>query len=341
MGEQRNKVFVGGVSWATDEKKFGEYFGPYGEITDCVIMRNPSTGNSRGFGFVTFADSSSVDKVFEAGEHVIDGKKLDIKVAVARDELARSGSIPGRHVPAEKARRTCKIFIGGIHLETTKADLEECFGKYGSIVDATVMVDRESGRSRGFGFVTFQSEDSVDRLLQFDHEIRGRKVDCKKAVPREEVAEVPNMRVPRGVLQPDMSRSFDRDVRGFYDTQRQFEPPRRENIRPPDQYRERQLPPKPVPAYANPHSPYAPTNAYAQNGFTSSPQSTGYTSSPNYNNGPPANSWEYTSPVATAYGGGAGGYGGDSMYAPASGYAQPTGYGAARPSSSTSRYRPY
>jgi len=180
MGEQRNKVFVGGVSWATDEKKFGEYFGPYGEITDCVIMRNPSTGNSRGFGFVTFADSSSVDKVFEAGEHVIDGKKLDIKVAVARDELARSGSIPGRHVPAEKARRTCKIFIGGIHLETTKADLEECFGKYGSIVDATVMVDRESGRSRGFGFVTFQSEDSVDRLLQFDHEIRGRRLIARR-----------------------------------------------------------------------------------------------------------------------------------------------------------------
>jgi len=340
MGDQRNKVFIGGVSWATDEKKFGEYFGPYGEITDCVIMRNPSTGNSRGFGFVTFADSSSVDKLFEAGEHVIDGKKLDIKVAVAREELAR-GSTQGRGAAVEKARRTCKIFVGGIHLETTKADLEECFGKYGSIVDATVMVDRESGRSRGFGFVTFQSEDSVDRLLQFDHEIRGRKVDCKKAVPREETNELPNMRVPRGVLQPDMSRSFDRDVRGFYDTQRQFEPPRRDNIRPPDQYRERPQLPKPVPAYQN--QPYAPNpNAYASNGFTSSPASTGYTSSPNYNNGPPANSWEYASPVAPAYGGGAGGYGGESMYAPAPAYAQPTAYGAARPSSSTtSRYRPY
>jgi len=253
-------------------------------------------------------------------------------------------------VAAEKARRTCKIFVGGIHLETTKADLEECFGKYGSIVDATVMVDRESGRSRGFGFVTFQSEESVDRLLQFDHEIRGRKVVCKKAVPREEVTELPNLRVPRGVLnqqpmyQPDISRSFDRDVRGFYDTQRQFEPPRRENSRPPpDQYRERpSLPPKPVPAYAS-QSPYAPPNAYS-NGFTSSPQSSGgYTSSPNYNNGPPANNWgEYNSPVPTAYGGGAGGYGGDAMYQPAQSYAQPTGYGAARPSSgNSSRYRPY
>jgi len=362
MGEQRNKVFVGGVSWATDEKKFTEYFGPYGEITDCVIMRNLTTGNSRGFGFVTFADSSSVDKLFEAGEHVIDGKKLDLKIAVARGEIARPGTTD------QKSRRTCKVFLGGIHLETTKTDLEEYFGKYGPIVDATVMMDRESGRSRGFGFVTFQSEDTVDRLLQEEHEIRGRKVDCKKAIPKEET-EVPNFRPRLPQFQPPMNMgNFDRDVRGYYE-QRAAEDARRAVSRVPDQFRERDqsdryggyqptVPPKSapvfpnqVPAYASqtppyatqpnvyatqptyasqaPRAPYSPTTSpYSANGFGASSYNT---------NGAPANAWEYTPPPQTAYGG----YAAEAMYPAATSFPQPA-YGATRPAASaTSRYRPY
>jgi RNA recognition motif-containing protein len=322
MGEQRgNKVFVGGVSWATDEKKFGEHFGPYGEITDCVIMRNLDTGHSRGFGFITFADPSSVDKLFEAGEHVIDGKKLDIKIAVPRDEIGRT-----EVTAPPKNRRTCKIFVGGISLETSKSDLAEHFGKYGSIVETTVMVDRVSGRPRGFGFVVFQSEDSVDQLLQETHEIHGRKVDCKKAVPREETTELPP---PKGAR-----ASFDmRDRRSPYDDHRYpgFDV-RVERGR--ERYPGYPVPAfnpafkPPAPAYASqaPYPAYQPAAA-SYDGYATP----NYNAPSNYNNGPPAGPWDYTSP---AYGGAGGGQ----EFNP---YAQPAGYGAARPTSHTARYRPY
>jgi len=350
MGDQRNKVFVGGVSWATDEKKFGEYFGPYGEITDCVIMRNLDTGNSRGFGFVTFADSSSVDKLLEAGEHVIDGKKLDIKIAVPRDEIGRTEATD------PKNRRTCKIFAGGITLETTKADLEEYFSKYGPIVEASVMVDRVSGRPRGFGFVVFQSEESVEQLLQDKHEICGRKVDCKKAVPREEASELPKPRGPRGppgryddrrsVFDPRDRRSFDDRFAGF--------DARREGSRGYDRFKDERFEgfpapsskPLSLPAFANQAAfspfPSAHTASYAPASYSASPSG--------FAGGSTANPWDYASPASTAYGG-AGGYAADAAYsggqaynAPSNGYAQPVGYGAARPAATTAprdRYRPY
>lgn len=48
------------------------------------------------------------------------------------------------------------------------------------------MVDRNTGRSRGFGFITFEREDTVDQLLRMEHEIMGKFVEIKRAEPRAE-----------------------------------------------------------------------------------------------------------------------------------------------------------
>ncbi|XP_035221391.1 RNA-binding protein Musashi homolog Rbp6-like, partial [Stegodyphus dumicola] len=54
-----------------------EYFSKYGDITEVMVMKDPTTRRSRGFGFVTFADPDSVDKVLANGPHELDGKKGD------------------------------------------------------------------------------------------------------------------------------------------------------------------------------------------------------------------------------------------------------------------------
>ncbi|ODN04074.1 RNA-binding protein Musashi Rbp6 [Orchesella cincta] len=78
------KMFIGGLSWQTSPESLREYFSKFGEITEVMVMKDPTTRRSRGFGFVTFSDPASVDKVLAQGTHELDGKKIDPKVAFPR-----------------------------------------------------------------------------------------------------------------------------------------------------------------------------------------------------------------------------------------------------------------
>lgn len=84
------KLFVGSLSWSTDDRGLYEAFAPYGEITEATVITDRETGRSRGFGFVTFANDESADEAV-AG---LNGSSLDgrtIRVDVAQDRRRGGG----------------------------------------------------------------------------------------------------------------------------------------------------------------------------------------------------------------------------------------------------------
>jgi len=87
---------------------------------------------------------------------------------------------------AESSR---KLFVGGLSYATTQGALGEYFSAFGPVADVVVMKDAISRRSRGFGFVTFASADSVQKALEegVKHVIDDREVDAKLAVPRSDI----------------------------------------------------------------------------------------------------------------------------------------------------------
>ncbi|GER30033.1 RNA-binding (RRM/RBD/RNP motifs) family protein [Striga asiatica] len=82
--------------------------------------------------------------------------------------------------------RTKKIFVGGLSTNLTEDEFRSYFAKFGRITDVVVMHDNLTHRPRGFGFITFVSEDSVEEVMQKNfHELAGKLVEVKRAVPKE------------------------------------------------------------------------------------------------------------------------------------------------------------
>ena len=69
--------------------------------------------------------------------------------------------------------------MGGVSQEVTESDFREYFMQFGRVLDATLMMDKDTGRPRGFGFVTFDSESAVENALNcLTLEIMGKQVRC-------------------------------------------------------------------------------------------------------------------------------------------------------------------
>ncbi len=81
-----------------------------------------------------------------------------------------------------------KLFVGNLSYNTTENDLQDAFAAHGSVVEAILMMDRMSGRSRGFGFVTMASPDEAQKAIEAMNgaQLDGRPLTVNVARPRED-----------------------------------------------------------------------------------------------------------------------------------------------------------
>lgn len=75
-----------------------------------------------------------------------------------------------------------KLYVGSLPYETTKEDLEGIFGKVGTVKEATVISDRDTGRSKGFGFVEMSSEEEAQKAIA---ELNGTQIGDRTIVVNE------------------------------------------------------------------------------------------------------------------------------------------------------------
>ncbi|XP_038518305.1 heterogeneous nuclear ribonucleoprotein A1-like isoform X1 [Canis lupus familiaris] len=172
--EQLQKLFIRGLSFEITDESLRTHFEQWGTLTDYVVMRDPNTKCSRGFGAMEEVDAAMNSRPCKVGRRVLEPKR-----AVSQEDSPRPGVL----------LTVKKIFVGGIKEDTEEHHLRDYFEQYGKIEVIESMTDRGSGKKRGFAFVTFDDHDSVDKIvIQKYHAANGHNRVVRKTLWKQEMA---------------------------------------------------------------------------------------------------------------------------------------------------------
>ncbi|XP_021771263.1 33 kDa ribonucleoprotein, chloroplastic-like [Chenopodium quinoa] len=182
------RLFVGNLPYSMTSDQLSEVFAEAGQVRFIEIIYDKVTDRSRGFGFVTMG---SVDEAKEA-IRLFDGSQVGGRtVRVNFPEVPRGGE---RKVMGPKLQSSNvgyvdtphKLYAGNLGWGVTSQGLREAFANQEGFLSAKVIYERASGRSRGFGFITFSTAEAAESALTTMNgvELEGRPLRLNMASDR-------------------------------------------------------------------------------------------------------------------------------------------------------------
>ncbi|KAG8500939.1 hypothetical protein CXB51_002867 [Gossypium anomalum] len=198
------KLFVGNLPFSVDSAQLAGLFGSAGNVQMVEVIYDKVTGRSRGFGFVTMSTTEEVEAAAQQfngyfPQHSLfqhSGWKKGVsqyRELEGRALRVNSGPPPPRREefsPRARGGSTMgasnRVYVGNLSWGVDDLALETLFSEQGKVVEAKVVYDRESGRSRGFGFVTYNSSEEVDGAVKTFNgvELDGRPIRVSVAESR-------------------------------------------------------------------------------------------------------------------------------------------------------------
>lgn len=164
------RIFVGGLSFDVDNHLLKESFQNFGNLKKALVIRDQRTGQSKGYGFVTFCSRSSFEAALHTTVYIL-GRLADCHPVLTKGALKDQ----------EQRDIANKIFVGGVSQAVTAEDLTKYFSRFGRIKDARILYDGKTAKSRGFGFVLFERASEVDAVMAVEiHKIKRKPVEVKR-----------------------------------------------------------------------------------------------------------------------------------------------------------------
>ena len=180
---EENKLYIGNLSWNTTDEELSRVFSDF-DVQEASVVIDRMNGRSRGFAFVTVGSAEAMQGAIDALDGAdVDGREIRVSQAqtqprdradrpprMERDGGRDGGRGRGRGMVNDKRR----VYFGNLSWGMDHLDLQDLCAEFGNVEDSRLITDRETGRSRGFGFVTMSSESEADEVV---NQLNGQDVD--------------------------------------------------------------------------------------------------------------------------------------------------------------------
>lgn len=172
--ETAREVYVSNASFETTKERFIQFFNECGTVEDVTIPTQYTTGKPKGFAFIRFETAQGRENALEKHGETLDGRTLGVRENKGRAQRTQRERAPRHTGLSEKSENCTTIYIGNLPWTTTEADLDSIFAECGEIKSSRIVRQSWTNRSRGFGYVEFVHEASVDTAVQKQLTIDGR-----------------------------------------------------------------------------------------------------------------------------------------------------------------------
>ncbi|KAG7352337.1 RNA-binding region RNP-1 containing protein [Nitzschia inconspicua] len=180
------KLYVGNLDYQTDEQRLRDEFSQFGTVTEVFLPTERNTNRPRGFGFVTLATREAAEKAISKMDQAqLDGRTIRVNESRPKGERGPGLGPGGAGRFNSAGNEEVKLYVGNLSFDTPETEIRRIFEEYGTVNDCFMPTDRDSGKVRGFCFVTMPSADAEKACNGVNgREIDGRALRVNEAQPR-------------------------------------------------------------------------------------------------------------------------------------------------------------
>ncbi|KAL9257357.1 RNA-binding protein CP29B, chloroplastic-like protein [Drosera capensis] len=165
---QELKIFVGNLPYNVDSARLAELFEAAGAVDTVEVVYDKLTGRSKGFAFVTMSSIEDVEPAArQFNGYELEGRPLRVNAGPPPPKTEGSfNRSPNRGFNLGIGSGSDnRVHVSNLSWDVDESALKDLFSEHGEVVEAKVIYDRETGKSRGFGFVTYNSAEEVNNAI--------------------------------------------------------------------------------------------------------------------------------------------------------------------------------
>lgn len=172
--EERRSLFVRSLPPGATSESLTDFFSEHYPVKHATVVVDQKTKESRGYGFVTFADAEDAVEAKKAlNNQEWNGRRIRLDVAEPRQRNNTTGELPAHKIRKEEIQRPNKLIVRNLPWSIKKSEqLEHLFRSFGKVKFADL--PQNKGKLKGFGFVTLRGRPNAERALEA---INGKEID--------------------------------------------------------------------------------------------------------------------------------------------------------------------